>query len=148
VQLVGRPEHISIGKSVVLETGVKLTVSNLCRNEKALVIGNETFVGRFSVITARERVIIGCKVLIAPFCYISETNHGLAKGIPIQDQPSPWGNISINDGVWIGNGCTILPGVTIGEGAVIGANSVVNADIPPNAIAVGSPARIVKYREF
>jgi acetyltransferase-like isoleucine patch superfamily enzyme len=147
VQLVGRPEYITIGESVVLETGVKLTISNLCRNENALVIGNETFIGRFTIITARERISIGSKVLIAPFCYISETNHDMAKGQSIQDQPSTWKNILINDGVWIGNGCTILPGVTIGEGAVIGANSVVNTDIPPNAVAVGSPAKIVKYRE-
>jgi acetyltransferase-like isoleucine patch superfamily enzyme len=35
---------------------------------------------------------------------------------------------------------------TTGTGAVIGANSVVNADIPDYAIAVGSPAKVVKYR--
>lgn len=146
LELVGKPECIVIGKSVVMEKGVKLTVSNLCTNRNALSIGDDSFVGRFSTITARELVVIGRKVLIAPFCYISETNHGLEKGAAIQDQHSPWKNIVINDGVWIGNGCTVLPGVTIGEGAVIGANSVVNSDIPPDAIAVGSPARVVKYR--
>ena len=146
LELAGKPECIALGRSVVLEKGVKLTVSNLFSNRSALSIGDETFIGRFTTITARENVIIGRKVLIAPFCYISETNHGIGKGTAIQDQPSPWKNITINDGVWIGNGCTILPGVTIGEGAVIGANSVVNSDIPPEAIAVGCPARVVKYR--
>lgn len=40
----------------------------------------------------------------------------------------------------------ILEGVTIGTGAVIGAQSLVNKDIPPYAIVVGSPARVVRYR--
>lgn len=35
----------------------------------------------------------------------------------------------------------------IGDGAVIGANSVVTRDIPNNAVAVGIPARVIKYRE-
>ena len=52
----------------------------------------------------------------------------------------------IDNDVWIGVGAIILRGVTIGDGAVIGANSVVTKDIPPYAIAVGSPAKVIKYR--
>lgn len=48
--------------------------------------------------------------------------------------------------VWIGVDVSIRRGVTIGDGAVIGANSFVNQDIPPFAIAVGSPAKVIKYR--
>lgn len=56
------------------------------------------------------------------------------------------GKIEVKDDVWIGLNATILSGVTIGKGAVIGAGSVVSKDIPPYAIVVGNPARIVKYR--
>lgn len=52
----------------------------------------------------------------------------------------------IGNDVWIGCNTTILRGVNIGDGAVIGANSLVNKDIPPYAIAVGTPAKIIKYR--
>lgn len=48
--------------------------------------------------------------------------------------------------VWIGRNVTIMGGVKIGNGAVIGANAVVAKNIPPYAIAVGNPARVVKYR--
>ena len=55
--------------------------------------------------------------------------------------PAP---VKIGSRVWIGAGAIILPGVTIGDNSVIGAGSVVTKDIPDNAVAVGSPARVVK----
>ncbi|RZJ53059.1 MAG: CatB-related O-acetyltransferase [Flavobacterium sp.] len=54
--------------------------------------------------------------------------------------------IIIGNDVFIGMNVTILDGITIGDGAVIGAGSVVSKDIPPYAIAVGSPIQIKKYR--
>ncbi|MBC7498177.1 antibiotic acetyltransferase [Candidatus Gracilibacteria bacterium] len=41
---------------------------------------------------------------------------------------------------------TILDGVTIGDGAIIGAGSIVTKDVEPYAIAVGVPARVIRYR--
>lgn len=54
--------------------------------------------------------------------------------------------IEIGNDVFIGANVTILDGVTIGDGAVIGAGAVVSKDIPPYAIAVGCPIRIIRYR--
>lgn len=56
------------------------------------------------------------------------------------------GDISIGHDVWIGHGATILSGITIGDGAVIGAMSVISKDVPPYAVVVGNPAKIIKYR--
>lgn len=54
--------------------------------------------------------------------------------------------ITIGNDVFIGANVTILDGVSIGDGAVIGAGTVVSKDIPPYAIAVGCPIRIIRYR--
>lgn len=54
--------------------------------------------------------------------------------------------INIGNDVFIGSNVTILDGITIGDGAVIGAGAVVSKDIPPYAVAVGSPIKVIKYR--
>ncbi len=54
--------------------------------------------------------------------------------------------VKIGNDVWIGIQSLIFDGVTVGDGAVVGARSVVTKDVPPYAIVVGSPARIVRYR--
>lgn len=51
----------------------------------------------------------------------------------------------VREGASIGGNATVLPGVTIGQRAMIGAGAVVTKDVPPNAIVVGSPARITGY---
>jgi acetyltransferase-like isoleucine patch superfamily enzyme len=56
------------------------------------------------------------------------------------------GAVIIGDNVFIGVNTVVAKPVKIGSGAVIGANSVVTRDIPANAIAVGSPAKVVGYR--
>ena len=56
------------------------------------------------------------------------------------------GAIKVGDGAWLGHGVVVVSGVTIGAGAVIGSGSIVVEDVPENAIAVGNPARVVKYR--
>jgi len=52
---------------------------------------------------------------------------------------------SVQKGASLGANATILPGVTVGQNAMVGAGSVVTKDVPPNAIVVGNPARIVNY---
>jgi virginiamycin A acetyltransferase len=54
--------------------------------------------------------------------------------------------IEIGNDVFIGMNVTVLDGVKIGDGAIIGAGAIVSKDIPPYAVAVGSPIQIIKYR--
>jgi len=69
---------------------------------------------------------------------------------PGKDSPNPdvvsRGPVNIGHDVWIGTNAIVLSGVSIGSGAVIGAGAVVTKDVPPYAIAVGNPARVVRYR--
>lgn len=62
------------------------------------------------------------------------------------DQVSTKGDVTIGNDVWIGNDALILSGVTIGDGAIVGARAVVAKDIPPYAVVVGNPGRVVRSR--
>lgn len=94
-----------------------------------------------------SEIRIGCRVDIAPNCAFYPYDHQVSADRPIRHQPlTSKGPIVIGDDVWLGTGVIVLAGVTIGEGAVVGAGSVVTKSIPAGAIAVGSPAKVIKTR--
>lgn len=80
----------------------------------------------------------------APMFYSTRKQNGVS--FSSVDKIEERKSIIIGNDVFIGANVTILDGVSIGNGAVIGAGAVVSKDIPPYAVAVGCPIRIVKYR--
>ena len=59
--------------------------------------------------------------------------------------PEHFARTYVRRGASIGANATILPGITIGERAMVGAGAVVTRDVPPLAVVVGNPARIIRY---
>lgn len=84
--------------------------------------------------------------MIAAHSYIIDTDHGIKKGIKISEQEVTASPITIGSDVWIAGNCTILKGSVIEDGVVIGAKSLVKGKIECEGIAVGIPAKIIKYR--
>jgi UDP-2-acetamido-3-amino-2,3-dideoxy-glucuronate N-acetyltransferase len=64
--------------------------------------------------------------------------------MPRSRQPFTLGRTTIRAGASIGAGAVILPGLTIGERAMVGAGAVVTKDVPPDAVVVGNPARVIR----
>ncbi|MEL7256120.1 MAG: CatB-related O-acetyltransferase [Pseudomonadota bacterium] len=60
--------------------------------------------------------------------------------------PGPGPSTVVGHDVWFGRGALILPGAQIGSGAIIGAGAVVSGDVPPFAVVVGNPGRVVRLR--
>ena len=85
-------------------------------------------------ITIENNVLIGAQVKLI------SNNHDIYDRPVLTVKP-----VLIKEGAWIGAGVSILPGVTVGKYAVVGTNSVVTKDIPDYAVAVGIPAKIIKY---
>ena len=78
---------------------------------------------------------------------IGENCH-ISQNVTLGGGGGPDGGLPIlGDNVRVGAGAVILGNVHIGDNAVIGANAVVLCDIPENAVAVGAPARVVKFKE-
>jgi maltose O-acetyltransferase len=89
------------------------------------------------------RIAIGDDVQIGPNVQLLTATH------PIEPEPrrAKWESsrpITIGDNVWLGGGVIVCPGVTIGENTVVGAGAVVTRDLPPNVVAVGNPARVIR----
>lgn len=65
----------------------------------------------------------------------------------MKDDIIPMTRLEVGNDVWIGHNAIILPSCShIADGAVIGAGAVVNKSVPPYAIVVGNPGRVVRYR--
>lgn len=143
VEFMRYPHNITVDDDVVVKEGARICSCN----ERAIIrIGKRTTVGYHTFIFASEQIIVGDDCLIAPFVYLVDSNHQIARDRLINQQPNETAPITIGNGVWIASNVTILKGVTIGEGAVIAANSVVNRDVAPFEIYGGSPAKKIGER--
>lgn len=144
-----------IGESMVSDKAKLYPVYQVYKSE----IGDYTYVARNSCISLTK---IGrfCSIgpnfmcgwgihplngiSTAPMFYSTMKQNGMT--LSSDDKVVERKPISIGNDVFIGANVTVLDGVTIGDGAAIGAGAVVSKDIPPYAIAVGCPIKIIRYR--
>lgn len=162
--ILRRPGNISLGSKVIVDDYATLDV----RGARGFIeIGNHVSISRFSSIVARGGAItlhngvnigsycrlgtqskleIGESTLIAAYCYLGPGNHQHGDGSTplISQEMEVKGGVKIGSQCWLGTRVTVLDGVTIGDGAIIGAHSLVKDNIPAGAIAVGTPAKVVK----
>jgi virginiamycin A acetyltransferase len=138
--------------------GQRVSISK-CELNGNITIGNNTSINgpNTDIHSKINSVKIGNFCSIARNVSIQEYNHRFNNvtsyfikhhifGEVWTDEIDSKGDIEIGNDVWIGTQCIILSGAKIGNGAVIGANSLVINEIPPYAIAVGSPAKVISYR--
>jgi len=130
-----------IGRRVVLFFPIRF------EGKSNIEIGDDVSIAPFVHIWGHGGVRIGNRVMIATHTAISTLTHDYSYN-NMRYAPIISKQILVEDDVWIGSNVVINPGVKIGKGAVIGAGAVVIKDIPPYAIAVGVPAKIIKYREI
>jgi acetyltransferase-like isoleucine patch superfamily enzyme len=153
-----------LGQGVIFEAGV------LIFHAEQIEIGDHVYVGHNTILKGyyKNRMIIGSGVWIGQQCFLhsaggltigenvgigpgvriitsSHTEEGRAK--PILHSKVEFAPVMIEADADLGVGSIVLPGVTIGRGAQIGAGAVVAQNIPAYAIAVGVPARILRYRD-
>lgn len=162
--LLRNPGSISIGKKLLLDDYAVLDARG---EDASICVGDFVSIGRFTTIAAKNaqimlgrgcnlgsycriasqsKIEIGESALIAAYCYIGPGNHQSADAETplISREMEIKGGVKIGAHAWIGARSTILDGVTIGDGAIVGAHSLVLSDVPAGAVAVGSPARIIR----
>jgi acetyltransferase-like isoleucine patch superfamily enzyme len=120
-----------VGAFVEIQKGVKVG--------KNVKISTHTFI--CEGVTIEDDVFIGHNVSFINDKYPRSTT----EGGQLQTE-ADWKVVPtlVKRGASVGTSATIMCGVTIGEKSIIGAGSVVTKDIPPNVVAAGVPARILK----
>jgi len=140
VKVLGTP-CITLGSHVAFRSHIVIGGNG------QLQIDDHAVINDFCMISAFERIAIGKHVMLAPFVYVLDIDHDFSDpSQPVSRQGYKKAAVTIEDGVWIGTQSVVTRGVTIGKNSVIAANSVVTRDIPPNSIAAGSPAVVIRQR--
>ena len=109
-------------------------------------IGARCFVNWGLVSLDVARVMISDDVQIGPNVQLLTATHPINPGLRL-DKWEAAEPIVIMENVWLGGGVIVGPGVTIGQNTVVGAGAVVVRDLPPNVVAVGNPARVIRTFE-
>ena len=125
-----------IGENSVVNNGLTVVLP------KNVTIGSGVTVMNGALMMAAGGITIEDKVLIAANVKLISNNHDPYDRDVLTCKP-----ILIKEGAWVGAGATILPGVTVGKYAIVGSDSVVTKDIPDYAVAVGTPAKVIKFLE-
>jgi len=124
-----------VGEGVVVRPPLR------CDYGSYVAIGARTFVNYDCVMLDVAPIRIGAACQIGPRVQLLTATH------PLDPEPRRLGweagePITIGDNVWLGGGVIVCPGVVIGDNTVVGAGAVVTRDLPPNVLALGSPARV------
>lgn len=137
------PWDLWIGDRVGLDNHVVLCLNGPPRDGPKIVIRDDTYINRYTVIDAFDRVEIGRGCLIGPHCYVGDHVRARLPGRRLRDGSLHGAPITVGDEVYIGAGSVIGRGVTIGARATVGAGSVVTQDVAEGATVAGVPARSI-----
>jgi acetyltransferase-like isoleucine patch superfamily enzyme len=122
------------------DIGADVNINDHVFIENDVVIGNRVTVK--SGVQVWDGIRLGDDVFVGPNATFTNDPFPRSK-----QYPESFAKTIIEDGASIGGGAVILPGIRVGRRAMIGAGAVVTKDVPPYAIVVGNPARIVGYSE-
>lgn len=139
--LVARGATARFGAGCVLDHGF------VVESRGRLEVGERTVFGHHCTVASDQLVSIGRDCLVAEMVSIRDHDHAFSfSDLAIVDQGRDTAPVRIGDNVWIGAKATVTKGVTIGSNSVIGAHAVVTSDLPADCVAVGIPARVIRYR--
>lgn len=139
-----RGGHIWLGDRVCVSRRTIWTVLDGAR----LSLGDGAYIGNGVMISAHQSVSIGRDTLVAEYVSIYDNEHVWSDiHMPIGAQGYTTTVCSIGNGCWIGAGAKVLRGGSLGDNCILGAGAVLKKSLPDAVVAVGVPARVVKWRD-
>lgn len=108
-----------------------------------LDIGARTFINYGTSIAATLDVRIGRGCNLGTYCMLMDNDFHCLEPERRHERPAS-SPIVLGENVWLGGRVVVMGGVTIGDHSAVGAGSVVTRDIPPNTVAAGVPAKVIR----
>ncbi len=143
VEVFGSPVLLGDYATVIATSDkkIRLSVWSEKKDMGRIQIGSFCLICPGDRISSAADILIGDNCMIASGSYITDSDwHDIYDRVSI-GKSNP---VRIENNVWIGDSAIVCKGVAIGENSIIGAGSVVVNEIPPNSIAVGNPAKVVR----
>lgn len=139
---------VNIGDNFSLGRGSTIECTGVIRElGEGLEIGDNVGISPGAFISVRGSVRIGSDTIFGPNVSLFAENHIFSdKETPIYLQGATRKGIEIGADCWLGANVTVLDGVKIGNGCVIAAGAVVNSDVAPYTIVGGIPAKEIGKR--
>lgn len=149
--LVERSVHVlgwrsvRIGRNCVIGGSTTFNVNN-GRKIDRILIGDNSYIGRFSFFSNGALIRLGDYCLVGPGCRFLGADHVFSDPFRpyISTGVTDDGQILVGANCWLGADVTLLGSLTIGHGSVIGACALVSSDVLPFSLVIGRPARVVK----
>ena len=143
VELFGAPIVLGRFATVIAcaDARVRLCVWPQEEGQGLIRIGDYSLICPGVRISSACCITVGHSVMLASRVYLTDADWHDVYDRTAAGQGAP---IAIGDNVWIGDSAIVCKGVAIGDNSIVGAGAVVVDDVPPNAIAAGNPARVVK----
>jgi acetyltransferase-like isoleucine patch superfamily enzyme len=152
-------EGVELGGNVVIHAGARIGAGarsgDHAQIRRGADIGAGATVGSFSAVD--PEVVVGRRVSVQTRCYLArgsmiEDDVFLGPGVTVANDDTmgrhpagePLRGARLRRACRVGAGVVLCPGVEVGEEAFVAAGAVVAADLPPRAVAMGVPARVVR----
>ena len=172
--LIGRfvnlfqPQQISLGDRIIVSDHVTLDARGYAGDNYGIIVDQDVFIGNATRLTARKSKIelqsganlgsrcnivanspvkIGENVLLAAYCMIGEgSQNQFDCDFPTGSKTAPEAATVVEQGCWLGVRVELKPGAVVRKESIVGAHALVEGEIPAWAVAVGRPARPIRFR--
>lgn len=136
-----KSRYVKIGNETRTLGSIEVGGGGWQDEESKFIVGDGCQIGDKCIINVARPVVFENKSALATNSFI--LTHGFWQSV-LKGYGAEYGPVTLGENSWVTINCTVLPNVTVGKNSIVAAGAVVTKSVPPNCLAGGVPARIIK----